>query len=150
MIGWVPVVAGVGSAVAGGFYVAFSAVVMPALRRRAPADAAATMVAINENAERAPFMTVFFGAAVASAATIATAVVDPQPASPLRIVGATLYLAGVVSTIAANVPLNRRLAAAGENRAAQWPGFVRPWTRLNTVRAVLSIAGAVALLVRMP
>lgn len=147
---WIPLVAGVGSAVAGGVYVAFSAMVMPALRRRSPVDAAGTMVAINNHAERAPFMTVFFGTAVAAAATIITAAVDSQPTSTLRITGAGLYLVGVASTAAANVPLNRRLDAAGDNRAEFWPRFERPWTRLNHARAALSIAGSVLLLAPLP
>lgn len=141
-----PLVAGVGAAVAGGFYVAFSTAVMPALRRRAPAEASATMATINDCAERAPFLTVFFGAAVASVAVLVGSATDPQP--PLRMAGAVLYLAGVVSTIAVNVPLNRRLA--GADSAEAWQRVERPWTRANSVRAALSIAGAVALLAPGP
>jgi uncharacterized membrane protein len=108
------------------------------------------MVAINEHAERAPFLTVFFGTAVASAATIVVSTVDLHSASPLRIAGASMYLAGVLSTIAVNVPLNRRLAASAPDRPEFWSRTERRWTRANHLRAALSIAGAVALLVRMP
>jgi uncharacterized membrane protein len=147
MTEWVPLVAGVGSAVAGGFYLAFSGVVMPALRRRPPAESAQTMVAINEHAERTPFMLVFFGTTVASIGAIVVSVADPEPAAPLRIAGASLYLAGVVSTIVANVPINRRLASAGDHRAAVWSRFEPRWTRLNHLRTLLSIAAAVVVLV---
>ncbi|GGE95275.1 DUF1772 domain-containing protein [Mycetocola zhadangensis] len=147
MTEWVPVVAGVGSAVAGGFYLAFSGVVVPALRRRPPAESATTMAAINEEAERAPFLLVFFGTTVAAFGTIVMSVADPEPAAPFRIVGASLYLVGVVSTIAANVPINRRLASAGDLRAEVWSRFALRWTRLNHLRMLLSIAAALVLLV---
>jgi uncharacterized membrane protein len=147
MTGWPLVAAATGSAVVGGVYVAFSAIVMPALRRRAPADAAATMTAINVAAERAPFLTVFFGAAAASAAVIVVEATGPQPVAPLRLLGAALALAGTVSTIVGNVPLNRRLSSAGPGQVAFWPRYDRVWTRLNHLRAGLSVAGAVALFV---
>jgi uncharacterized membrane protein len=147
MTGWLPVAAAIGSALVGGVYIAFSALVIPALRRRAPMDAAATMTAINVAAERAPFLTVFFGTAVASAAVIVLESTGPEPGAPLRLFGAALTLAGTVSTIVGNVPLNRRLAMAGSEQAAFWPRYDRLWTRLNHLRAVLSVVGAVALLV---
>ena len=150
MTAWIPLVAGVGSAVTGGFLLAFSAVVMPALRSRPPAEASATMVAINEKAERIPFAGVFLVTAVAAVVTIVTTVADPEPDSALRIVGASLYLAAVVSTIVVNVPLNRRLAAAGARRETFWPRFERVWMPWNHVRTALSVAGAIALLVALP
>jgi uncharacterized membrane protein len=145
MTGWLTVAAAVGSAVVGGVYVAFSAMVMPALRRRSPADAAATMTAINVAAERAPFLTVFFGAAAASAAVIVVEATDPGTSTPVRLLGAALSLAGTVSTIVGNVPLNRRLATAGPGQVAFWPRYDRLWTELNHVRAALSVAGAFSL-----
>ena len=65
MSGWLPVAAGVGSAAAGGVYLAFSVMVMPTLRRKPAADAITTMTLINEKAVRAPFMILFFGTAAA-------------------------------------------------------------------------------------
>lgn len=146
MIEWVPFVTGAGAAIAGGVYVAVSVMVLPALRRRPPGEAANTMAVINEDAERAPFMAVFFGTAAASIATIVVSLADTQPATPIRILGASFYLAGVLSTIAGNVPMNRRVAAAGNDRAAMWSRLERRWTRLNHVRALLSIGGALGLL----
>jgi len=64
----IAMVAGIGAAAVGGIYLAFSLLVMPALRRRSGADAAATMVMINKHAVRAPFMALFFGTAVACVA----------------------------------------------------------------------------------
>lgn len=146
MTDWMPLVAGVLAAVVGGFYFAFSAVVMPALRRRPAAEAGPAMVAINVQAVRAPFMIVFFGAAIAAIAVLVVSVPDVQSGiPPLRVIGALLSLLGWVSTVAVNVPLNTRLAAAGDPAAA-WTRFDRPWTRANHIRTVLSVAGAVTLL----
>lgn len=145
MIEWIILIAGVLTAVAGGFYFAFSFVVMPALRRRPPAEAGRAMVAINVQAVRAPFMIVFFGAAVASVAVLGMSLSGLQSGDVLRVVGALLSLLGWLSTVAVNVPMNNRLAAATDP-AAGWNRFDRPWTRANHVRTVLCVGGAVALL----
>ncbi|GGG71872.1 membrane protein [Kocuria dechangensis] len=144
MSGWLPVAAGVGSGMVGGFYLAFSAVVIPALHRRPAEQATAVMVAVNEAAVRAPFMILFFGTAAACAATAVVEIAGAPAPSLLRIAAATASLAGWVSTMAVNVPLNRRLATGG---AEQWPGYHRSWSRANHLRAGLSVLGAVALLV---
>jgi uncharacterized membrane protein len=136
------VVAGAGSAALCGFYLAFSAVVMPALDRRPAADAASTMIAVNESAVRAPFMALFFGTAAACAAVAIVAVASPSPESALRLAGAAAQLTGVALTVGANVPLNNRLAAG----SLEWAAFARPWTRANHARTVASLLGAVALL----
>lgn len=147
MSGWLPLVAGTGSAVVGGFYLAFSAVVMPALRNRSEEVAIATMVAINEKAVRPPFMVLFFGTSAACAGVACAAALDPQLHSPLRLAGAVAYLAGWVSTIAVNVPLNNRLSQSAAGRAdQQWNKYHRSWTRANNFRAALSIGGAIGLL----
>ena len=66
----------------------------------------------------------------------------PDPAAALEVSAGALSLASTAITIAANVPLNRRLEAHG---AGVWPAYQRRWTRLNTVRAAAALA-AVALL----
>ena len=147
MSGWLAVAAGTGSAVAGGFYLAFSFVVMPGLRRRPASDAIRTMVLINEKAVRPPFMVLFFGTAAACAVLAAAAAVDPQTQPPLRVAGAAAYLAGWASTMAVNVPLNNRLSVNGTAQPErEWNSYRGPWTRANHVRAALSIAGAAGLL----
>lgn len=148
MSGWLPVAAGTGSAVAGGVYLAFSVMVMPALRRRPAKDAITTMTLINEIAVRAPFMVLFFGTAAACAAVVVAAAVDPPSQPPLRVAGAAAYLAGWVSTLAVNVPLNSRLSVNGAAQPdQQWSSYQRLWTRANHVRTALSAAGAAGLLV---
>jgi uncharacterized membrane protein len=145
---WLPVIAGIGSAMAGGFYLAFSAVVMPALRRQPPAEALGTMVTINENAVRPPFMILFFGTAAASGAVAVVSATNPLDQSPLRIAGAAAYLAGWAFTMLVNVPLNNRLSKNGGGQPQQqWHSFQQSWIPANHVRAALSIAGAVGLLI---
>ncbi|GAA3666217.1 DUF1772 domain-containing protein [Arthrobacter ginkgonis] len=135
-------IAGVGSALVAGFYAAFTFTVMPALRRRPAQDAAATMVSINEQAVRPPFMILFFGTALACAGALAEQAVNPGTDSPLRILGSVAYLAGWFATMAINVPLNGRLARS----KIEWTEFDRSWSRANLLRAVLSAVGSIALL----
>lgn len=141
------IAAAAGSAVAGGFYLSFSAVVMPALRLVPPAHAVRVMNHINRFAVRLPFMTVFFGTAVAGTwVAISSAGEVGSPAALLRLAGAGLYLSGFILTIAYNVPLNNRLARFSDAQAAsQWPQWAGNWSKANTVRAALSIAGALAM-----
>ncbi|GAA1276298.1 anthrone oxygenase family protein [Arthrobacter pascens] len=146
MSGWLPAAAGTGSALVGGFYLAFSAVVMPALRRRPGGEAVETMAVINENAVRPPFTVLFFGTAAACAAVLVEAAIDPRAQSPLRVAGAAAYLAGWASTMLINVPLNNRLSQGGTGLERRWLSYERPWTKANHLRAALSIAGAAGLL----
>jgi uncharacterized membrane protein len=142
-----PLVAGAGSAVVGGFYVAFSAVVMPALHRRPASEAVAAMVSINEQAVKPPFMALFFGTAAACGAVAVTAATDPQAQAPLRVAGAAAYLAGWILTMAANVPHNNRLLGRGAGQPGpEWDRFQQSWVPANHLRAALSVAGAAGLL----
>lgn len=141
---WLPVAAGTGSALVGGFYFAFSTLVMPALRHRPAGEAATTMNSINQKAVTPPFMVLFFGSAAASAGVVVAAVVDPGNQPPLRVAGAAACLAGFLSTMAINVPLNNRLA---QGSSQDWSQFLRGWVPANHLRAALSIAGAAALLI---
>lgn len=130
---------------AGGVYVAFSAMVIPALNGRAEPEAIAAMQRINVFAVRPPFMVIFFGGAVGSVVAGLTAgTTDVQ--GLVRVAGAVLALASFGVTIAVNVPLNNRLArVSGPIKADAWRAFASPWTRANTVRGVLALAGAAAL-----
>jgi uncharacterized membrane protein len=136
-------IAGVGSAIVGGFYVAFSLTVMPALRRRPDREAEAAMVSINQQAIRLPFMVLFFGTALLCAVTFVQQLVSP-PTEDLftSTLGAACYLAGWLATMAINVPLNGRLARSDIG----WAGFEQSWSRANLARAVLSAVGAVLLI----
>ena len=66
----------------------------------------------------------------------------------LTVTGSLLYLAGVVGvTVAANVPLNDRLAAQQPGTAAAdrfWVEYSRRWTRWNLLRSLAALAAAAA------
>jgi uncharacterized membrane protein len=93
-----------------------------------------------------PFMALFFGGALASVIAGTTAGTS-EAHGLLRLTGAALSLASFGVTIAVNVPLNNALARvpAGADVVSAWRTFERPWTRANTVRGVLALAGAAAL-----
>jgi uncharacterized membrane protein len=47
-----------------------------------------------------------------------------------------------------NVPLNNRLDRGGDGRPdRQWHSFQQSWTPANHIRAALSVAGAVGMLI---
>lgn len=140
----------IGSAVAAGVYVNFSARVMPRLAELPVAEAVVTMQRFNTNAVQWPFMTAFFGGAAASVALVVGNVAQRgwSVASALSVVGASLYLAGFVLTIVYNVPRNSLLAEANPlapETADLWARYQRQWTAANTVRAVLSVGAVLAL-----
>ena len=132
----------VGSAIVGGVYANFSARVMPRLGSLPDAEAIETMQKFNRNAVQAPFMTFFFGAAVASVWTVIHGLGREERAVKdlISAAGGVLYLAGWVLTIAYNVPRNNRL-----DGARVWHTYLDEWTSANSVRAVLSLLGAVGL-----
>lgn len=129
----------------GGVYVAFSAMIMPALNTRAGSEAIGAMQRINVMAVRPPFMALFCGGALASVmAGVTAGTSDSQ--GLLRVAGAALALASFGVTVAVNVPLNNALAKfSGTGNIDAWRSFERPWTRANTVRGALALAGAAAL-----
>lgn len=140
----------VGAAVMGGVFLAFSVMVMPALRRRPAAEAISVMQQINVSAVRPLFMAVLFGTAAASVALIVIQIAEPAADAAQRVTGAALYLASVALTIGFHVPRNNALArlnpAAAESAAA-WTSFAAQWTAGNHVRALLGVAAATTLLV---
>ncbi|WP_299039771.1 DUF1772 domain-containing protein [uncultured Pseudokineococcus sp.] len=127
--------AGIGSALVGGVFFAFSAFVLPALGRLPAADAAAAMRSINVLAVRPPLMVALFGTAAACALT---GVLALRRGDGWVAAGSATYLVGVVLvTVAANVPLNDRLAGLQLDVTA----YAEAWGRWNHVRTA---AGAVA------
>ena len=147
MEAWLTLLAGIGSGLLGGFYLAFSLVVMPALRRRPAGEAAAVMIAINEAAVRPPFMALFFGTAVVVLIVVGTG--SPGPGALVRVLGAAASLAGWALTMAINVPLNTRLARTDRSTVV-WDAYARPWTSANHARAGLSVLGTLGLLIPIP
>jgi uncharacterized membrane protein len=144
---WLVLAAGIGSGLLGGFYLAFSLVVMPALRDRPAGEATSAMVAINEAAVRAPFMVLSFGTALACLIVVTAG--WSAPGAPARVLGALASLTGWVLTLAISVPFNTRLAGT-ERSTVVWHAYARPWTRANHLRAGLSLLGALGLLSPLP
>ncbi|KQQ19236.1 hypothetical protein ASF48_14925 [Rathayibacter sp. Leaf299] len=128
--------AAVGAGLLAGVYTAFSTMVIPALRRQDPRDAAAVMIGINRVAERGPFLLLFGGAAVAAAALGVSALVRSDPADGAV---AAASLASTAITVAVNVPLNRRL----EREPGSWTSYARTWTAWNSICAVAAALAVV-------
>lgn len=145
----VTVLAIVGAGLNGGIYFTFSTFTMGALRRLPPGQAAAAMQAVNVEAVRPAFMSVFFGTAILGVALYGLAVTDFEGLrSVLMISGASLYLTSIVITAAFNVPLNDRLAdvdATTARGAATWDAYQRHWTRGNHLRVTVCVAAVVVL-----
>jgi uncharacterized membrane protein len=138
------VVAVVTGAASGGVYLAFSAMVLPALRRGEPSAAVRVMQRVNVAAVRAGFMLVFFGAGLAGIALVIAEMVLTGTVHPLRGAGAALLDASVLLTILVNVPRNNALARA-DATADAWRSFERVWSPANAVRGWLSALGAAAI-----
>lgn len=144
---WATLATALGCGLSAGVFFAFSAFVMPALDRLAPAQSVAAMNSINKLAVTPAFMTAFIGTAVACVGLGIWAVVSwgERPAA-LVLAGAALYLVGaIVVTGAANVPMNDTLATVdphGADAAARWSSYVTDWTAWNHVRAATALAAA--------
>ena len=129
---------------------AFSAMVLPALRTLPAVDALAAMQRINVAAVQPTFMALFFGGAALSAGLVVTELsTGPFTGRGLtRVIGASLALASFGLTIAANVPLNNALASvnpAGTGAAEAWQAFNDGWSRANLIRGGAAMAGAALL-----
>lgn len=148
------IAAALGAGIAGGVYLAFPALVMPALRTLPAQTAVAAMQRINVSAVRLPFMVVFFGGAAAAATIIISELVSGAitDEGPVRMVGAALAMAAVGITIVRNVPLNDQLARImpdSLDMADRWRSFDRNWSTANHVRAFAAIAATVTLAVSL-
>lgn len=129
---------------------AFSAMVLPALRKLPAADAVAVMQRINVAAVQPPFMALFFGGAALSAGlVVAELSTGPFTGGSLtRVIGASLALASFGLTVAANVPMNNALAnvtPAGTGATEAWHTFNDGWSRTNLIRGVAAMVGAALL-----
>lgn len=113
----------------------------------------AAMQAINRAAPSPLFMTALFGTA-ASAVGLGVVAIQRRddPRSTYLLIGAGLYLAGIILTIAYHVPHNDALALVdptSSGAAATWHHYVTNWTLWNHVRTLTSIAGATMLVLAL-
>ncbi|NUT49136.1 MAG: DUF1772 domain-containing protein [Saccharothrix sp.] len=130
----VTIVAALGCGMMAGIFFAFSAMVMPGLRRADPAVGVAAMRAINLAVINPAFLGVFLGTAVVG-------VVAAFEGDPWAWAGAGLYLlGGIVLTGGFHVPRNNELERLGTTE--YWARYLREWVPANHVRAVLSLAAA--------
>ena len=111
------------------------------------------MQAINRAAPSPLFMTALFGTA-ASAVGLGVVAIQRRddPRSTYLLIGAGLYLGGIILTIAYHVPRNDALALVdpkSSGAAAAWHHYVRNWTVWNHVRTLTSIAGATMLVLAL-
>ncbi|UFU05951.1 DUF1772 domain-containing protein [Ruania halotolerans] len=136
------------SAVLGGLFLAFSAVVLPALGRTHPGTAHGVMQAINAVAPRSLLMVPLFGSP-AACAFVAVEVMRGGAGGGPQLIGAVLGLAAFAVTVLANVPLNRRLdlvPVSDPAAPAAWDQYRRVWGRWNHLRTALALGASVALL----
>jgi len=141
----------VGSGVVTGILLIFSNTVMPSLARHG--EGADTMVTINEVILNPVFLLLFMGTTLACVALAALTLLGHGGGGLLTLVGCGVYIVGVFGVTAAfNVPMNDALAAlpAGSPELAEyWSLYLERWTRWNTIRSVLGIAGTTILAVAL-
>lgn len=139
--------AALGSALIAGAFFAFSAYLMPALARLAPAAGIAAMQSILMKIKSAPFLLVFFGMALLAALLgIAAPFRWSEPDALYLLAGSLLYLNGPLGvTLLRNMPLNNRIAgvrADSETGAKVWKEYLPAWSAWNLVRVATALAAA--------
>ena len=149
------VAAALGAGLMGGFFFAFSNLVMPSLRRLSPQAGIEAMQVINEVVLNPIFFLGFFGTALLALVLVAVAAINlAGPGMPWLLAAGVAYLAGVILvTVFFNVPMNNALAAVDSSSAAGaalWADYLDRWTMWNHVRTVggLVSSGAFILAVR--
>ncbi len=143
-----------GCALNAGVFFAFSAFVMPSLRRLPAAQGIAAMQSINVTAVTPAFMSALFGTALTCVAVIVAAVASwNESFGPYLAGGGALYLAGTIApTIAYHVPRNDALTEVepeSPDGARYWARYLAEWTRWNHVRAAAALAAAALLTVAL-
>ncbi|GAA1837172.1 anthrone oxygenase family protein [Microlunatus capsulatus] len=136
------------SGLTAGVFLGFSALVMPALRGRPPAEAVAAMQAVNLVAPRSLLMVPLLLSAAGCLLVGVHALVTRPAGQGLLLSGAAAGLAAFAVTAGYHVPRNDALALldpAAPGTAAAWARYAAGWTVLNSVRTVLGLVSAVAL-----
>jgi uncharacterized membrane protein len=147
--------AAIAAAAAGGMMYVFSTFVMRGLDRTGPVEAITAMRGINAEANSNPaFLLAYFGATILALVVGVIAVVQlQQPGSWWVLVGAIFSILAAIITMAFNVPLNNHLDAVNPaglsvaDAAREWQAYFSTWTAWNHARTVISVVGAVLMLV---
>ncbi|MEU4802629.1 anthrone oxygenase family protein [Actinosynnema sp. NPDC023587] len=130
------IIAALGCGLMAGVFLAFSAMVVPGLRRLPPAEGVAAMRAINVAVVNPVFLLVFLGTGAVSAAAV-------LGGTAAGWAGAALYLlGGIVFTVAYHIPRNNALERAGT--VEYWARYLREWVPGNHVRAIACLGAALA------
>lgn len=146
--------AALGSGLMAGFFFAFSACAMAALRRLPPAGGIAAMQSVNVAVLNPVFFAVFFGTAALSALALSAGLIKWSNAGAGYLVaGAMLYLAGTIAvTMVCNVPLNNALARVAPDSAegaGLWQRYLSTWTAWNHVRTISSLAASASFIMAL-
>jgi uncharacterized membrane protein len=145
-------IAGVlGAGIVGGVFYAFSAFVMPGLKRLPASEGIHAMQQINVTAQQPAFMLAFMGTTALCLYLGVRGFIDRgDTRATLLMAGALLYLVGSFGlTVAQNVPLNDALATVDPHAAgaaAHWQHFLSGWEWSNHVRGAASIGASGAFL----
>lgn len=151
--GWLLGAAAVATGLSAGVYYAYACSVMPALARSGDRTFVEVMQNVNDVIQNPVFFATFAGAPVFTGlAAIQQRRRGYRQAARWSAAAFVLCAAGIVTTIAVNVPLNDQLAAAGDPSSITDLSHVRsrfetPWVAWNIVRAVLT-TGALGCLAR--
>lgn len=129
------------TAIMAGVYFTFSTFVMRSLDAVGLPAGMLAMQSINRVIVRSPFLPLFFGSTLASAALAVTALLDlSQPGGQWLLAGGAGYVLGMfVVTVVGNVPLNNALEAADADSAegeAMWRRYMARWVAWNHVRTL--------------
>jgi uncharacterized membrane protein len=134
-----------------GLFTGFSYAVMPGIRILDDRSWVAAMQQINKVIINGWFMPAFLGAVVFTAAAAALiGASGSRAALPWVLAALALALVGFIVTMAGNMPLNNRIADAGDpsamvDAAALRASVEAEWIAWNTVRGVASVGSLLAL-----
>ncbi len=138
------IVAVVGAGLGSGIFLAFSAGIMPGLRRANDETYVSAMREINIGVVNPAFLLpIFLPPFVLAAAAIAAFVEDDTVTGWLLLVAAAIFVAGgTVLTSGRSIPLNNALEKSrGGDATAARTAFERSWRAWNHVRTLLTLAG---------
>ncbi len=136
---------------AAGFFYTYEASITPALAEVDDLTYVTTFQSINETIRNPVFGTVFFGSIVALAVAVVANWNADRRTRMLVGAAAALYLATVVITVTANVPLNNELGelvdVSVDSASGARADFEADWNRFNLIRTLPVVASFLCLIV---
>lgn len=135
--------AGLGAAASGGAFLTYSTFTTAALRHLPDAEAMTAMQQINVAAPHsASFMALVFAPGLLSLVAGCHAVLERHPGSAHVLVGAGIYLVGVVGmTMVFHIPRNDALATLNAvSQHHDWQKWLDSWVMGNHVRTLSALA----------